>query len=180
MLALLTIASDEHGYLFIALMLLLCLYFGIHLIVKPFKYTRVNRIEAVCIFTLIVVLGFVNGTGFGTGNDELTETILASFLLVIMSIPLLAAFYEVARICKHSSTTEIWIAKERFEKIQNRKTTANSSAGKTVEMTQGSTEEKTATLEMAVHSESDSEANPNRNPNETMAGQVREVTDLSA
>ena len=77
---LLMIASDHDGYLSIILMIFLSLYFGIQMAVKPFKYTRVNRVEAICIFVLIVVLGFVNGTGFGTGKNTNTEMILATFL----------------------------------------------------------------------------------------------------
>merc|ERR1712003_22549 len=94
LLALLTIHSDEDGYLFMILMVSLCIYMAIQIAVQPFTFTRVNRMESICILVLIVVLGFVNGTGFGTTGDEFMELVLSFFLLVLMALPLLMLIYE--------------------------------------------------------------------------------------
>ena len=168
MLALLTIAGDAGGYLFVTLSVSLCIYLTIHVTVQPFQYQRINRMETVCMLVLIVVLGFVNGSEFGTGNNEFAETILALFLLLIMSIPLLMVLYEMVRICRHGTTTQISI--ERFEKIQNRKTTANSTAGKSVEMS----ERPKRTADVTPGSRT------NLNSMETAARHVRTSTDSVA
>merc|ERR1712087_391097 len=89
---------------------------------------RVNRMETVCILILIFMLGFVNGTNFGSNGDSFWETVLAVFLLSIMAIPLLMVLFEGVTLCRHSATRQI--SKERFLKIQNRKATAQSTAGK--------------------------------------------------
>ena len=121
---------------------------------------------------LIVVLGFVNGTGFGTGNNEFAETILALFLLVIMSIPMLMVIYEMVRICRHSTMKQISV--ERFEKIQNRKTTARSTAGKSVEMS--GRPKSTPSVTPGVTPD----AKTNLNSIDTIARHVRTSTDSMA
>ena len=126
LLALLTIGSDKEGYLFMILMVSLCIYMAIQIAVQPFRYTRVNRMESVCILALIVVLGFVNGTGFGTTGDDFVENIVSLILLAVMVLPLLMLIYEVIQICRHSATKQV--SKKHFDKIQERKSTAGSAA----------------------------------------------------
>ena len=123
-LALMTITNADGGYLFIILMISLTLYLTIHAVIQPFKYTRVNRMETICIFILIVVLGFVGGTDFGMGDSNIGQTILALFLLIIMLIPLCMVIYEGWRFWKHSKTSKI--SKSHYDKIQNRRARGSS------------------------------------------------------
>ena len=123
-LALMTITNADGGYLFIILGILLTLYLTIHVAVQPFKYTRVNRMETICIFILIVVLGFVGGTDIGRGDSDVGQTILALFLLIIMLIPLCMVIYEGWRFWRHSKTSKI--SKSHYDKIQNRRARASS------------------------------------------------------
>ena len=119
LLSLMTIYSDDDGYLFMILSTLLTLYLTIHAVIQPFKYTRVNRMEAICIFILIVVLGFVNGTSFGKGDSGVKETILALFLLLIMLTPICLVIYEVWQMWKHSKTKRV--SKNHYDKIMQRR-----------------------------------------------------------
>merc|ERR1712244_62264 len=89
--------------------------------------------ESICILALIVVLGFVNGTGFGTTGDALVEGAVSLILLAVMVLPLLMLIYEVIQICRHSETKQV--SKKHFDKIQERKTTATRVAEQSLEMT---------------------------------------------
>ena len=119
LLSLMTIHSNDDGYLSTVLSVLLTLYLSAHITVQPFKYERVNRMEAICIFILIVVLGFVNGTNFGKGENGVKETILALFLLLIMVIPICMVIYEVWQMWKHSKAKRV--SKNHYDKIINRR-----------------------------------------------------------
>lgn len=140
MLALLTISSDEGGYLFIILMVSLCLYLMAHVAVQPFKYKRVNRMESVCIFVLIVVLGFVNGTDFGSDDDDDLQVLISLFLFFMMLIPMLIVLYQGIQFCRNSGTCCCFccgtkkISKKRYDKIKNRNTSYTESEVETVEM----------------------------------------------
>ena len=119
-----TITNADGGYLYIILGISLILYLAVHIAVQPFKYTRVNRMEAICIFILIVVLAFVSGSDIGSDENDVGQIILTVFLLIIMLFPLCMVIYEGWRLWKRSKTSKI--SKSHYDKIQNRRARGSS------------------------------------------------------
>ena len=115
----LTIASDAKGFLFVILFLSLAVYLSLHIVVQPYLYQRVNRLEAICIFMVMAVLGFTNGSHFGEEDGVgISEKILRVVLLLMMATPMLMLFREIWRIYKDSKTTEI--SMERYQELLSR------------------------------------------------------------
>lgn len=96
------IMSDRNNYLHAVLNTILCIHFGAQIHYEPFKYARVNRLETVCILTLIFVTGFVNGTELtASDDDDVSHSVICIFLLFLMVTPLLMVFAEFIRIYHH-------------------------------------------------------------------------------
>ena len=65
--------------------------------VKPFKYRRNNRLETLCNFVLMIIIGFVNGTEMKSNHDDW----LIDSLFILMMCPPALCLYELYRIIKH-------------------------------------------------------------------------------
>eukprot|EP01083_Nonionella_stella_P076093 207162_1 len=104
--ALFTISSIESApnLLIITLNVILCGYFGLQLWKQPFVYTRANRLETLCIFVLIVVLGYVN---IDLPPDETMAILLSLGLFIcVIVVPGLCLLLEVCKLFRHLTKTK--------------------------------------------------------------------------
>ena len=121
MLALFTIVSDANSLLNDTLTICPCIFFALQIWKQPFRYKRVNRLEALCIFLLIAMIIYVNEGSLTQINDD-EGIVLGVFLWICVALPLVVVFYECLRVCKHGiSKTDL--SDERLSVIEMRRPT---------------------------------------------------------
>ena len=111
--AFLSITGDPNHYSYIILMVFLSLYLMAQVQFKPFKYYRINRLEMLCNWVLLVVVGFVSGTGLSSSAEDLLQASLRVMLLICIMSPMVLVAYEMMRVCRHRKIENVSISEKR-------------------------------------------------------------------